>query len=113
MDISAVAPILAFVQFRTVGTTLNPMSPSSATELVTWGVYAWTRNPMYLSLAVLLCGWAISLGTLSALLGPILFVPVIRYFQIDREERALSLLFEGQYEHYCRNVGRWFGRRSC
>jgi protein-S-isoprenylcysteine O-methyltransferase Ste14 len=111
MAIAPVAPIAAMIQFRRAHTTVNPRKPETATALVTSGVYAWTRNPMYLGLSILLVGWAIKLGTLSPLAGPLLFIPLIRYVQILAEERALRMRFGADYDRYCHRVNRWFGRR--
>jgi protein-S-isoprenylcysteine O-methyltransferase Ste14 len=105
------ALLTAFIQFRRAGTTVNPHRPEATTRLVTSGLYAWSRNPMYLSLAVLLLGWAVTLGALSAMLGPLLFVPLMQYVQIEPEERALRRRFGRNYEEYCYRVNRWLGRK--
>lgn len=110
MAIAPLAPVTAMVQFRRVGTTVNPLDPGKATALVTEGIYRWTRNPMYLGLSVLLLGWAVRLGTLSPFVLPPLFVLLMRQFQILPEEHALRERFGGDYERYCRQVGRWLGR---
>jgi len=110
MAIAPLAPIAAFIQFRRAHTTVNPHKPEATTELVTSGVYAWTRNPMYLGLAILLLGWAIRLGTLSPLAGPLLFIPLIQQLQIVPEETAMRLKFGRVYQEYYSGVNRWLGR---
>ncbi len=112
MALALVPAAPAFVQFRRAHTTVNPHRPEKAAALVTDGVYAWTRNPMYLSLALLLIGWAIRLGALSALIVALLFMPLIARVQIRAEEQALRGRFGDEYERYCRRVHRWFGRRA-
>jgi protein-S-isoprenylcysteine O-methyltransferase Ste14 len=112
MALAAIAPIAALTEFRRAETTVDPHKPETATALVTTGVYAWTRNPMYLGLSVLLVGWAIRLGTLSPLAGPLLFVPLIQRVQIRVEEHALRVVFGRDYEDYCHRVNRWLGRRQ-
>ena len=109
--IAAVVPIRAISQFRRAQTTVNPHEPGTATTLVTSGIYAWTRNPMYLGLATLLLGWAIRLGTLSPFAGPLLFIPMIQRIQILPEEQALRARFGSDYEQYCERVNRWLGRK--
>jgi protein-S-isoprenylcysteine O-methyltransferase Ste14 len=109
MALATVTPIAALVRFRQAHTTVNPHKPQEATALVTTGVYAWTRNPMYLGLTILLLGLAIELKALSAFLGPVLFVPLIQRFQILPEEHALRLRFGETYGEYCRRVNRWLG----
>ena len=111
MVLAFVAPFAAIRQFGHAGTTVNPHQPEAASVLVTGGVYAWTRNPVYLGLATALIGWAISLGGLSAFVGPLLFVPLILGVQILPEERALRARFGREYEDYCARVNRWLGRR--
>ncbi len=111
MAIAPLAPIAAFIQFRQAHTTVNPHKPEAATELVTSGVYAWTRNPMYLGLAILLLGWAIRLGTLSPFAGPLLFMPLMQHAQIVPEEDALRSKFGRDYHEYCYRVNRWLGRK--
>ena len=110
--VSAIAPATAIVQFLRARTTVNPHRPDRASRLVTSGVYAWTRNPMYLGLWLLLLGWAVRLGTLTPFLGPLLFGPLIQQVQIRPEERALRTLFGKDYEQYCQRVHRWFGRKG-
>jgi protein-S-isoprenylcysteine O-methyltransferase Ste14 len=110
MAIAPIAPIAALIQFRRAHATGNPHKPETATTLVTSGVYAWTRNPMYLGLAILLLGWAVKLGTLSPLLGPLLFIPLIRHVQIRPEEHALRLQFGKDDDQYWQRVNRWLGR---
>jgi len=111
MAIAPVAPTAAMIQFRQAHTTIDPHKPETANALVTSGVYAWTRNPMYLGLSTLLLGWAITLGTLSPLAGPALFVLLIQRVQILPEEHALRMRFGQDYDQYCRRVNRWLGQK--
>jgi protein-S-isoprenylcysteine O-methyltransferase Ste14 len=112
MASAAIAPVTAFFQFWRAHTTINPHRPENATTLVTSGVYAWTRNPMYLGLSVLLLGWAIRLGTLTPLVLAPLFIPLIRHVQVLPEEHALRVRFGQDYARYCQRVNRWLGRRG-
>ncbi|HUO71938.1 MAG TPA: isoprenylcysteine carboxylmethyltransferase family protein [Solirubrobacteraceae bacterium] len=110
MLIAPIAPVTALIQFRRARTTVNPIAIDTASALVTDGIYTWTRNPMYLGLALLLAGWAIHLASLSAAFGPPIFVVLIQQFQIRPEEQALRAKFGDEYDRYARRVGRWFGR---
>lgn len=110
MALAVVPAAAAFVQFRCARTTVNPHRPERAAVLVTSGVYAWTRNPMYLGLWLVLLGWALRLGTVSALIGAVLFIPLIERAQIRAEEQALRRRFGAEYERYCQVVHRWLGR---
>jgi protein-S-isoprenylcysteine O-methyltransferase Ste14 len=100
----AAASILSFLRART---TISPENPSSTTKLVVTGVYAITRNPMYLSLLFVLIAWAIYLTNLAAAVPIPFFVAYLNRFQIMPEERALASLFGNEFEAYRKRVRRW------
>ncbi|MBV2134184.1 isoprenylcysteine carboxylmethyltransferase family protein [Pseudomonas sp. MAP12] len=88
-------------------TTVNPLKPERATQLVTGGVFARSRNPIYLGDALILVALVLVFGNwLNFLLLP-LFVGFIGRFQIAPEERALQRLFGDEYRAYCARVRRW------
>jgi protein-S-isoprenylcysteine O-methyltransferase Ste14 len=95
------------VAFRRAKTTVNPIKASSASSLVTRGVYRFTRNPMYLGLLLTLVAWAAFLGSPFAVLWVAVYVTYITRFQITPEERVLSALFGGDYVAYQERVRRW------
>ena len=88
-------------------TTVNPMRPQNTTQLVMRGPYRFSRNPMYLGLAVLLSGWGVWLGNFLALTLIGFFVWYITEFQIKPEEAALREKFGEDYDAYCVRVRRW------
>jgi len=94
------------VTFRHAKTTLNPLKPH-ASSLVTWGVYAISRNPMYLGGLIMLLGWAIFLSNVLAFLCLPLYVLYINRFQIAPEERVLTSLFGQTYVAYQARARRW------
>ncbi|MBH0187416.1 MAG: isoprenylcysteine carboxylmethyltransferase family protein [Nitrospira sp.] len=98
---------LAMLSFWSAHTTPNPMKPSSASFLVTSGIYRFTRNPMYLGLALLLIGWALYLANILALLFLPAFILYMNRFQIKPEERALTDRFGQKYFEYASRVNRW------
>ncbi|MEZ5583418.1 MAG: isoprenylcysteine carboxylmethyltransferase family protein [Candidatus Competibacteraceae bacterium] len=83
--------------FRRAKTTVNPLTPHSASSMVTSGVYRVTRNPMYVGLFFLLSAWAVYLCSPWGLLGPFVFAAYIDRFQITPEERALAALFGDEF----------------
>jgi protein-S-isoprenylcysteine O-methyltransferase Ste14 len=99
--------VAALVAFRRAKTTVNPMKPQSTSALVEGGVYRLTRNPMYVGLVLLLCGWAVYLWTWWALPGPFALAAYLGRFQIAPEERALSAMFGAEYRSYMARVRRW------
>ncbi len=100
----ALAGVRAFKQAQT---TVNPMTPGKASELVCHGVYQHTRNPMYVGLLFALIGWAMALNNLYALALSVGFVFYMNKFQIEPEEQALTQLFGDQFTQYKAKVKRW------
>ena len=97
--------IVAIGLFRAKSTRPEPWKPSTA--LVTSGLYRFTRNPMYLGMALFYAG--IALLFLSPIAGALL-VPVLAIvdrFVIAREEAYLTRRFGTPYESYRRSVRRW------
>jgi protein-S-isoprenylcysteine O-methyltransferase Ste14 len=105
--IGAVTCLSGVVAFRRAKTTVNPMKPDSASSLVVSGIYKYTRNPMYLGLALVLSGWAAFLSNVAALALLPAFVVYINRFQIVPEERVLASLFPHEYAAYRARVRRW------
>ncbi len=95
------------VQFGQAGTTVNPMKPESSSRLVVSGIYAFTRNPMYLGALFVLVAWAIYLSHPAAFLCIPFYVLYMNRFQIGPEERALTSLFGPQFTAYASRVRRW------
>ncbi|MFP6628754.1 MAG: isoprenylcysteine carboxylmethyltransferase family protein [Myxococcota bacterium] len=91
--------------FRRTGQDPQPwkMSP----ELIGDGIYARTRNPMYLSMGIMQA----ALGILFANLWIVLFVPatwwVIYRIAIRHEEAYLESRFGDPYVAYKHRVRRW------
>lgn len=98
------AALLAFVRART---TINPLQPANSRALVTSGVYRYTRNPMYLGLVFVLCGWTLYLGQWLLLPLAGLVALYLTRFQIIPEERILIPLFGEEYRTWMRQVRRW------
>jgi protein-S-isoprenylcysteine O-methyltransferase Ste14 len=99
--------IAAAVQFIAARTTINPLKPANASHLVTTGVFAFSRNPIYLGDLLMLAAFAVWLGNAFSAALPAAFVWYMNRFQILPEERALSQIFGGAYDAYCSRVRRW------
>ena len=94
------------VTFRRAKATVNPTKPH-ASSLVTWGVYAISRNPMYLGGFVMLLGWAVFVSNALVFLFLPVYVLYINHFQIEPEERILTSLFGETYGAYRVRARRW------
>lgn len=97
----------AMLSFLEANTTVNPMKPSSASSLVTSGIYRHTRNPMYLGMLFILIGWALYLANILTFLVLPAFILYMNQFQIKPEERALTARFGREYLEYMAQVHRW------
>ena len=86
-------------------TSILPIRP--ATTLVIGGPYCFTRNPMYVALAILTAGLGFVFNTWWLI---VLLVPVVIVMQtavIGREERYLRRRFGAEYDAYTKQVRRW------
>ncbi len=76
-------------------------------RLTTEGPFRYTRNPGYLSLAMIYAGIAVLRNSLWAILLLPLVLYVIQREVIGREERYLERTFGEEYLAYKRRVRRW------
>lgn len=93
--------------FRAADTTVDPLHPDRSSALVTTGLYALSRNPMYLGMAMILAGWSFFLGAWAAFLALPLFVLYMNRFQIAGEEKFLEERFGKAFRDYRARVRRW------
>jgi protein-S-isoprenylcysteine O-methyltransferase Ste14 len=105
---AGIAVALAGVgSFIKANTTVNPITPHSASSLVDSGIYRITRNPMYLGLLSMLIGWGVLLASPLAFIGPVVFVVYMNRFQIQPEEKALLKVFGKAFLQYQAKVRCW------
>lgn len=78
-------------------------------DLITHGIYSYSRNPQYLGYTLVLTGLALARRSgLALLLTGGLAVTYRRW--IPTEEQHLQRLFGARYIHYRNSTHRWFGR---
>jgi len=80
-------------------------------ELVTDGIFAWSRNPVYLALDLFAIGTFFILGRLIFLILALANV-VMFHLLIRREERSLTQVYGDAYHDYYVRVGRYFTLHS-
>ena len=97
--------VIAGGLFQRAGTNLIPFK--EVTALVTTGVYRYTRNPMYLGMALILLGVSCTTGVGAGLLVTLAFMVIIDVRFIRPEEEMLRGLFGDSFDSYCRQVRRW------
>ncbi|WP_420322872.1 methyltransferase family protein [Flagellimonas sp.] len=99
---------LGILQFWSARTTVNPIDLSKTTQLVTKGVFKFSRNPMYLGMLLILLAFGLKLGNAFNTLLAAGFVYYMNHFQIKHEEKALTEMFGKEYKAYCKATRRWF-----
>lgn len=91
--------------FHAAGTHVEPWKSASA--LVTDGIFAWLRNPMYVGLTLFLVALSLALASDWILIMTIGFVLVIHFGVVLREERYLEAKFGDAYRQYKARVPRY------
>jgi protein-S-isoprenylcysteine O-methyltransferase Ste14 len=97
--------VATFFTFRKHKTTIMPNQ--AATNLITTGPFAWSRNPIYVANTALVLGaglyfgnfWLVGLAFVAALMT--------QKLAIEREERHLAAKFGAEWETYVARVRRW------
>lgn len=100
----------AMSALRKARTNILPHRP--ADQLVTDGVFAFSRNPIYLGNTMLLIGIGLVLGSVWMLGGAFVAALVCDRLAIRREEQHLQARFGEAFAAYARRVPRWIGTRG-
>lgn len=87
------------------GTNVDPSLPSTA--VVTSGPYRFSRNPLYMGLAVVYLGLTLALDTWWGMVLLALVLIVMHRGVIQREERYLDRKFGDGYRQYRAAVRRY------
>jgi protein-S-isoprenylcysteine O-methyltransferase Ste14 len=95
-----------FAHFR------QPTDPGHPTSMVVkTGVFAVSRNPLYLGSVLLFLGIALTLNMLWAVVTLLLSIVLCHYVLIIPEEQYLIARFGEEYKEYMTCVRRWLGRK--
>ncbi|MDR6839770.1 methyltransferase family protein [Pseudoxanthomonas sacheonensis] len=86
--------------------TLAPWAPRQ--ELVVVGLYRYSRNPMYVSVVLILLGWAISFRSAGLLVYALAVALAFHLRVILGEEPWLARVHGSAWQQYSRRVRRWF-----
>jgi len=85
--------------------TLAPWSPPR--HLVTAGLYRYSRNPMYVSVLLILLGWAVSFDGRGLYWYTIFTAVAFQLRVVLFEEPWLARTHATEWENYLRRVRRW------
>jgi len=84
-----------------------------AEELITWGPYGLVRNPLYIGNGLIGLGWSLMSGSVLALvIFSIIFLCLYGVLIVPWEESYLKSKFPQEYDHYEKQTGRFFPKKS-
>jgi len=107
--VTGLGAMVAFAAQMSMGSSWRVGVVSGETgDLVSGGLYRFSRNPTFVGQAALLAGVAMAVPSLPTLLALILFLWSART-QVISEEAALRTATGPDYERYCKSVPRWIG----
>jgi protein-S-isoprenylcysteine O-methyltransferase Ste14 len=95
----------AWWQFKKQGTAICPTA--TTTVLISNDIFAFSRNPMYLGMLMMLLALGIGSGAMSFYFAAFLYFCIISYAFCPYEERKLTQLFGDDFVSYQNNVRRW------
>lgn len=99
------ALVMSFRHFQRTNQDPKPWKPTP--EIIDTGIYAYSRNPMYVGMALMLAGFGFLFANLW-MLGLVPVALVLNYVIAVRPEEAyLEELFGEPYVDYKRRVRRW------
>lgn len=97
--------VAAFLEFRKARTTLDPHG--SAKQVVTSGIYRFTRNPIYLGFLLMVIGLPLNSGLIWGVIVAPFYIMLTDRLVIEHEEAYLQKKFKDQYTVYRSRVRRW------
>jgi protein-S-isoprenylcysteine O-methyltransferase Ste14 len=95
----------AFIEFRKARTTLDPHG--SAKQLVTSGIYRFSRNPIYLGFLLMVIGLPLNSGLYWGIVLAPFYVLMMNRLIIQHEESYLARKFGKTFTGYTSRVRRW------
>jgi protein-S-isoprenylcysteine O-methyltransferase Ste14 len=106
--------IVAGEAFRMMGVaaagTVTRRRSRNVQRLVTYGIFSWLRNPLYVGNFLIWIGFVIGSGVLWFLPVALVLFAVEYTFIVRYEEGVLESIFGAEYLEYKRRTPRWFPR---
>lgn len=93
--------------FRLMKMNQTPHNYERSIHVIVEGPFRYTRNPMYLGMALLLAGQALLFGNLASLAAPLLFCLIMNAVFIPFEEKKMENELGQDYLEYKTRVRRW------
>lgn len=97
--------IVAYSAMAKASTTINPSEHT--TKIIKSGIYAYSRNPIYLGWFLVMAGSGLIGFSVFALILSLLMIPLLYWAVILEEEKYLERKFGEEYLSYKEKVRRW------
>lgn len=86
----------------------TPIEPGhTPAKLVTWGPFRFTRNPLYVTLLLILIAVGFMMSSLWFAIGAVMLLVLLDRLIVAREEQVIRQHFGDQYTEYLSRVRRW------
>ena len=96
---------IASYSFKRAQTNIEPWKPT--TKIISSGIFAYSRNPMYVAFCIITIGIGVILNSLWVTLSFVPSIVVIFFIAIKKEESYLEGKFGEEYLQYKSKVRRW------
>lgn len=107
--VAGLGAMLAFAAQMSMGSSWRVGVVGGETgDLVSGGLYRFSRNPTFVGQAALLAGVAMAVPAVPTVLAPLLFLWSAST-QVRSEEAALRTAIGADYDRYTASVPRWIG----
>jgi protein-S-isoprenylcysteine O-methyltransferase Ste14 len=97
--------VASILEFRKARTTVDPHG--SSRQVVTSGIYRFTRNPIYLGFLLMVIGLPLNSGLYWGIVLAPFYVLTMNRLVIQHEETYLEKKFGNEYTGYRSRVRRW------
>ncbi|MDO9084797.1 MAG: isoprenylcysteine carboxylmethyltransferase family protein [Anaerolineaceae bacterium] len=101
--------ILGRREFAQYGQPTDPGHPTS--KVVKTGVFAISRNPLYLGSVLVFLSIALIFNILWTIMTLLISIIISHYMLIIPEEQYLATKFGDEYKEYVSSIHRWLGRK--
>ena len=85
----------------------NPVPTSSTNKIIKTGIFAYTRNPIYLSFVIFLLSMFFVFENVMYFLSAVAMAVWLHNYVIKEEEKFLIEKFPDEFDRYMATVKRW------
>lgn len=85
----------------------NPSPKSNTNRIIKTGIFAYTRNPIYLSFIIFHISMFLIFGNVMYFLSAAGLSMWLHNYVVKQEEEFLSTKFPEEYNNYVKSVNRW------